>query len=136
MAAPSDGEIDAALERGRVARLPEPRARAARLAARGGRIVVDLTNGCSFAFPPHLAEGLGNASAEDLAEVEILGGGYGLHWEALDVDISVPGLLSGVFGTRAFMARQAGQARSVKKAAAARANGALGGRPRKVVAGA
>jgi hypothetical protein len=64
-----------------------------------------------------------------LAQVEILGTGHGLHWEALDVDLSVPGVLAGLFGTRAHMARHAGQATSPAKAAAARANGARGGRP-------
>ena len=34
---------------------------------------------------------------EDLAQVEVLGSGYGLHWEALDADFTLPGL----FGTRA-----------------------------------
>jgi hypothetical protein len=29
---------------------------------------------------------------QQLAEVEILGDGYGLHWEALDVDLSVTGI--------------------------------------------
>lgn len=64
-------------------------------------------------------------------QVEILGAGTGLHWEALDLDLSVPELLNGLFGTRAQMARLAGQGRSEAKAAAARANGAKGGRPRK-----
>jgi hypothetical protein len=44
----------------------------------------------------------------------------------------VPELLTGLFGTKAYMARRAGQARSLAKAAAARANGAKGGRPRKM----
>jgi hypothetical protein len=70
-----------------------------------------------------------------LAAVEILGNGYGLHWEALDADISVPGLLAGIFGTKAYMARLAGRTKSPAKAAAARANGAKGGRPRKVANG-
>jgi hypothetical protein len=39
------------------------------------------------------------------------------------------GLLAGVFGTKAYMARRAGQATSPAKAAAARANGAKGGKP-------
>ena len=96
-----------------------------------GRIVVDLTNGCTFAFPPRLAQGLETATDEQLGAVEILGAGYGLHWEPLDVDLSVPGLMAGLFGTQAYMARRAGQAKSPAKAAAARANGAKGGRPRK-----
>lgn len=113
----------------------EPRARAVRYDRRTGRIHVDLTNGCSFAFPARQAQGLGAASDAELAEVEILGLGLGLHWERLDVDLSVPGLLAGLFGTKAFMDRQraarAGAATSTAKAAAARRNGAKGGRPRK-----
>ncbi len=68
---------------------------------RSGRIVVALTNGCTFAFPPRLAQGLEEASSDQLAAVEILGHGYGLHWGGLDVDLSIPGLLSGIFGTKA-----------------------------------
>jgi hypothetical protein len=90
-----------------------------------------LTNGCNFAFPPRLAQGLESATVEQLDQIEILGAGSGLHWEALDADLSVPGLLAGLFGTKAYMARHAGQATSPSKAAAARANGAKGGRPRK-----
>lgn len=132
MADPSDAEIDAALSRGAVARREEPRATAVRYDRDHGRVVVDLTNGCSFAFPPGLAEGLAGATEDALAQVEVLGTGYGLHWEALDADLSVPGLLAGLFGTARHMARQAGRATSPAKAAAARANGAKGGRPRRV----
>jgi hypothetical protein len=131
MAEPTDAEIDAALTRGRMARDTEPRAAAARYDRERGRIIVELTNGCAFAFPPRLAQGLGTATEAQLAEVEILGAGHALHWEALDTDLSVPGLLAGLFGTAAFMARRAGQATSPAKAAAARRNGAKGGRPRK-----
>lgn len=131
MAELTDAEIEAASRRGEEARSTEPRAAAVRYARAPKRIVVELTNGCSFAFPTHLAEGLEDASPEELAKVEILGSGYGLHWEALDVDLTVPGLIAGIFGTKSHMARRAGQATSPAKAAAARANGARGGRPRK-----
>jgi hypothetical protein len=124
-------EIDAALERGRIAQQTEPRATAARYDKKTSRIIVDLTNGCTFAFPPRMAQGLEAATDEDLASVEILGAGYGLHWETLDADFTVGGLLAGVFGTKAYMARRAGQTTSPAKAAAARANGAKGGRPKK-----
>ncbi len=135
MAELTDDQIDAATERGGVARLNEPRASVARYDGLLGRVIVELTNGCTFAFPPRLAQGLETATDEQLAQVEILGAGYGLHWEALDVDLSIPGLLSGLFGTKAYMARRAGQATSQAKAAAARANGAKGGRPRKSASG-
>lgn len=127
----ADAAIDAALERGKAARLHEPRAASVRYDRKRDRVVVGLTNGCSFAFPPRVAQGLAGATADQLAKVEILGAGYGLHWEVLDVDLSIPDLLAGLFGTRSYMARRAGQASSAAKAAAARTNGLRGGRPRK-----
>jgi hypothetical protein len=133
MAELTDADIDAAVARGDAAWRHEPRAAAVRYDAVARQVVISLTNGCTFSFPPHLVQDLENAADEDLAAVESLGAGYGLHWEALDVDISVPGLLNGLFGTAAYMARRAGAATSPAKAAAARANGAKGGRPRKRV---
>ena len=133
MVAFTDAAIDAALERGELALRSELRAAAARYDAQLDRIVVDLTNGCAFAFPPRLAQGLETATEDELKAVEILGFGVGLHWEALDVDLSVAGLMAGLFGTRAYMARLAGQATSPAKARAARENGAKGGRPRRAV---
>ena len=67
----------------------------------------------------------------DVSQIEILGAGHGLHWGSLDADLSVPGLLSGLLGTKAYMAGQAGRVTSPAKAAAARTNGTKGGRPRK-----
>jgi hypothetical protein len=127
----TDAQVDAALERGRTARQYEPRATAARYDRRSRRVIVELANGCIFAFPPTLAQGLEAATEEQLSQVEILGAGYGLHWEALDADLTIPGLLAGLFGTKAYLAQQAGRATSPAKAAAARANGAKGGRPRR-----
>lgn len=134
MADLTDKELDAALERGRVARRVEPRAIAARFDPREGRVIVELANGCAFAFPPGLAQGLEGAADEVITTVEVIGAGYGLHWQALDVDLSIPGLLAGVFGSARHMAGRGGRARSPAKAAAARANGAKGGRPRKISA--
>jgi hypothetical protein len=55
---------------------------------------------------------------------------------ALDVDLYVPALVSGIFGTQAWMTRElariAGRKTSAAKASAAHANGTKGGRPRKV----
>lgn len=132
MAELSDAQIDAALERGQQARRYEPRATAVRYDRRSGRVIVDLSNGCIFAFPPRLAQGLEAATAEQLSQVEILGQGSGLHWEALDTDFSVPDLLAGVFGTKSYLAQQAGRTTSPAKAAAARANGGKGGRPPRI----
>lgn len=119
MATLTDAEIDAALQRGREAQAHEPRAQAVRYDREHGRMIVDLTNGCSFVFQPRLAQGLEDASDDQLGDVVILGSGIGLHWEMLDVDLSVPGLLAGVFGTRAYMAHGRAQAASPPKPFAA-----------------
>ena len=100
---PTDAQIDAATARGHELMATEPRARAARYDAAADRIVIELTTGATYSFAPWLAQGLRGASAADLAEVEVLGVGFGLHWETLDVDLTVPGLLAGRFGTRAWM---------------------------------
>jgi hypothetical protein len=128
----TDDQIDRALAQGRLADLREPRAIQARYDRRRQMIVVELSNGCSFTFPPHLGQGLENATDDELADITILGTGYGLQWEALDLDLSVPGLLAGIFGTRSHMARLAGGVSTPAKARAARMNGAKGGRPRRV----
>ena len=112
-------------------------ATAARYDARRKRVVVELANGSQFAFPPALAQGLEHARAADLAEIEITPLGTGLHWPRLDADLSVEGLLAGLFGSRAWMrqhAAHAGRTTSPAKAQAARTNGAKGGRPRKEAA--
>jgi hypothetical protein len=69
------------------------------------RIVVEFTNGACFLFPTRNVEGLQDATADQLAEVELLGE-TGLHWESLDIDYSISGLLSGIFGSRTFIAAQ------------------------------
>ena len=99
----SDAQVAAATARGRERMATEPRARAAHYDAAAHRIVIELTSGATYSFAPWLAQSLRGASATDLAEVEVLGVGFGLHWETLDVDLTVPGLLNGVFGTRAWM---------------------------------
>lgn len=131
MAELTDDAIDAALERGRLAGSTEPRAASAHYDRESGQVVLALTNGCTFAFPPHLVQGLAGADDATIAGVEILGAGYGLRWERLDIDLSVPGLVAGIFGTRSYLASHAGRSSSLAKAAAARSNGAKGGRPRK-----
>jgi hypothetical protein len=113
----------------------EPRAADVSFDPATGKVTVDLTNGCAFSFPARLVQGLEAASDEDLAAVELLPRGRGLRWEGLDVDISLSGLLNGIFGTRSHMARLAGRKTSRTKAEAARTNGAKGGRPRKKAAG-
>lgn len=114
-------------------------AAAARYDRRTARVIVRLNTGLELAFPPELAEGLANASPDDLTDIEISPAGLGLHWPKLDADLYIPALLQGVFGSKNWMARQlgttGGQSRSDAKSAAARRNGHKGGRPRKTANG-
>lgn len=84
------------------------RAVSARYDRRRSRIVVALNTGVELAFPTRLAQGLANASPDDLAEIEVSPAGLGLHWPKLDADLYVPALLQGVFGSKSWMARQLG----------------------------
>lgn len=111
------------------------RALSARYDRRSGRIVLELTSGYLFGFPVKLVPALARATVAQLAAVEVSPGGGALHWEALDADLSVPGLLLDSVGRAqrlSELARLAGQTTSRAKATAARVNGAKGGRPRKV----
>jgi hypothetical protein len=139
MAKLNDAEFKAAEARGRKMLETEPRATSARYDRKSGRVVIDLVNGCSYAFPTQLVQDLQGATHDDLANIEIDGLGFDLHWPTLDADLYVPALVAGIFGTRDWMtkelARRAGQVKSPAKAAAARANGSKGGRPRKAANG-
>lgn len=130
-----EAQFDAAEARGQDLIKTAVRAAEARYDLATGRVTIDLTNGCAYAFPARLVQDLNGATDDQLADVEVDGLGFNLHWPALDADLYVPALVSGLFGTRDWMtrelARHAGQATSPAKAAAARANGAKGGRPRK-----
>lgn len=128
-------EFERARTRATRRRESEPYAVDARYDRRQQRIVVQLNTGLLVVFGSHMVEGLQDARPRDLQEIEISPSGFGLHFPRIDADLYLPGLLAGHLGSRRWMAAQLGQrggsARSAVKAAAARANGKLGGRPRK-----
>ena len=118
---------------GRRAAKTEPRAARATYHAKDNALRIELTNGAAISVPVKLIPALKGASPSEVRSVEVLGRGGGLHWEALDVDLSVPGLVSSVFAGPEWMAelgRVGGRRSSAAKAAAARKNGRKGGRPR------
>lgn len=95
------------------------------------RNVIDLAfhGGGSMSVP-----GLEEARASDLGTICVSAAGDALSWPSLDINVYVPGLVERAFGTRLFAAatgRRGGQRKTRAKTAAAKANGAKGGRPRK-----
>jgi len=99
------------------------------------RVVISLSTKVEVMFNPSDVQGLEGATAAQLSEIEISPSGFGLYFPQVDADIDVPNLLEGTMGSRKWMAArlgaEGGKARSLAKRKAARANGALGGRPRK-----
>jgi hypothetical protein len=83
----------------------EPRAVRAEYDTERGIVMVELKSGCWFGFPPSMERELDNATPEQIAAVEIHPGGEGLHWEELDADISVPGLIFHLLNAAAWCPR-------------------------------
>jgi hypothetical protein len=83
-------------------------------------------------LPIEDVQGLGQATHEQIQNYELPGGGTGIRFPELDVDLYVPALIEGVYGNRRWMAqlgKKGGSARTQAKRRAAKANGAKGGRP-------
>ena len=114
-----------------------PRVVAAHYDRKAGRVVIELSSKLIVSFSPHDVEGLEDAKASQMSEVEISPSGFGIHFPAVDADIYVPALLDGILGSKRWMASRlgqiGGQSRSRAKKAASRTNGRLGGRPKKAV---
>jgi hypothetical protein len=129
----ADAEIDRAIERARALQ-NEPRVTEAKYKPGPGLdlLILKLSDGRRHMIPREDLQGLRSATKEQIARIEILGHGTGLHWPALNLDLYVPSLLRRVYGTRRWMAeigRNGGSAKSAAKKRAARANGLKGGRP-------
>lgn len=131
----TEAAFEAAVRRGTDRLKKGPVAVVARYDAKAGRVVVELASGLEIGFRPQQAQGLETATPDELYVIEITPSGQGLYFPALDVDLYLPALLEGYLGSKAWMGARMGQAggraTSGAKQAAARANGRLGGRPRK-----
>jgi len=136
----TDTQIDQAISRAK-ALANEPRVTG--VAYRSGPgldlLILQMSDGHRCVLPREDLQGLQGATRQQLSQIEILGNGTGLHWPALDVDLYVPALLQGIYGTRKWMAgigARGGAATSGAKKRASRVNGRKGGRPKRQVASA
>ena len=100
------------------------------------RVVLGLNTGIEVAFRPRDAQGLKRAKPDQLDAIEISPSGLGIHFPKLDADSYLPALLKGFLGSKRWIAAEhgkiGGSISTTAKAAAARRNGKLGGRPKKL----
>ena len=59
-------------------------------------ISVDLMDGRTITVPLVWYPRLLNATTEQRSQWEVCGGGFGIHWEEIDEDLSTEGLLRGI----------------------------------------
>jgi len=81
---------------GRRAASTEPRAARASYRARDQALHIELTNEATLTVPVKLIPHLKRAALRDVRAVQVLGRGGGLHWEGLDLDLSVPTLVTSI----------------------------------------
>jgi hypothetical protein len=124
-------ENETAVREAREADRIEPRASSVQYDAQQGLLLVELRSGFVFGFPPERVAGLEDTTAKQLATVRLSASGDGLHWDDLNVDASLTGIMADALNLREWAPRFMGQARSDAKARAARLNGMKGGRPRR-----
>lgn len=133
-----DEEFKAATERAQQRLRDEPHIVKARYDSKFDLVILSLSSGAWFAFRPEDAQGLEGATAAQLRKIEITPSTFGIDFPLLDAQFDITALLQGHLGSRKWMAARLGAAggsiRSKAKSAAARANGKLGGRPRKAAA--
>lgn len=124
-------EIAAAVKRSKASQMV--RATEAKYVPSLDVLVLQLTNGTRAVLPREQLQGLQEGSRREIGHFKLVGGGSGLYWPELDVDLSVEGLVNGIYGTRQWMStlgRMGGSVRSKAKSEAARRNGLKGGRPK------
>ncbi len=132
----TDAEIEAALGEAKL-HDSDPRAQTVQHIQDLNLLIVGLSNGRRLVLPVEDLQGLGNATSSQIQNHELLGHGTGISFPDLDVCLYVPALIEGVYGNRRWMAllgKKGGKSTTEAKRRAAQANGAKGGRPKRMIA--
>ncbi|GAC1404493.1 MAG: DUF2442 domain-containing protein [Candidatus Velthaea sp.] len=127
-------EILAAKQRANQRARIEPRAERVSYDEQRGLIVLKLRLGAILELPVGSIRELRDAQPKQLQEVRAGFDGKTVTVDELDVDISIPGLVSALVGMESaatVLGRKGGAVKSQTKTKAVRKNGTQGGRPRK-----
>jgi hypothetical protein len=131
----TEDELHQAIQAGLNRRTTERRATNVRYDPERDAIEIELTGGAAIRIPRHTIEELSPVPPAELIHLRITPAGYGIKLDRFDIAIGVHGLLASLV-TPAEMAstlgKRGGAVRSDAKRESARANGAKGGRPRKM----
>ena len=107
----TDAEIDAWLEEARNdTSPPDPEATSAEYNRALDVIVIKIDNGSRLVIQRELMEGLEDATPEELADIEVIGGQI-IGWTTLDLHHYLPRLLEGKYATEKW--KKARQVRAV-----------------------
>ena len=127
-----DALFEAAVKRGEERRKTDPFATSVNYNSERAEYFIRLVSGESFGIPVTKIPELDGATPEQLMEADLFAQGEGVRWESRNLDLSTLTLLTRAFGDiiRRAIGKKAGSVSTDRKAAAAQANGAKGGRPR------
>ena len=129
----TEADVEKAIARGRKTR--HLYARASSVRYEDNCISIGFSDGSRVVLPVAGLPEFARFSLEDFAQLEVGFGGKALCCEAQDLDVSVTGLIATskplMDLATSLVASRNGRKSSAAKAAAARANGKKGGRPRK-----
>ena len=131
----TEDELRNAVAAGRRRRAMERRAASVRYDVDRDAIEIELTDGAAVRLPRQMVDEFRNVPPADMATVRVSPAGYGIKLDQHDINISVHGLIGSLASAgdmAASLGKLGGAARSDAKRISARANGAKGGRPRKV----
>ena len=131
----TDEELSQAIAAGQRRRATERRAADVRYDPNRDAIEIELTDGAAVRLPRALVEEFRNVPPTDMAKLRVSPAGYGIKLDEHDIDISVHGLIAALAtpgDAASSLGKLGGAARSEAKRVSACANGAKGGRPRKV----
>ena len=130
----SDSDIDALLRASRNGRKRATTILAARYDAKSDMLTVKLSTGVALIVPRKKIAGFAKAAPSDLSDLTIDVGAESLWSDTVDDGVLLEQLIEITAGSEdlaAFSGRVLGRRKTPARAAASRANGKKGGRPRK-----